>query len=250
MSIDQITLITQQLQQAQHIATAGQALVDGLSAYVAPCYLGIQRDIFTPAKQTHNAQFLHWLKKRENWQQIKAPIIDDGALFVPLHFGGRLQGMLIVDSDEAHVSHAITLGAILATRLDEIITAQLIQHTRQLALKITQALTVADVLKIAVENIPALFDCRNAVIYKFEPDDLRGEVLAEYPTKVAFGYDMGIHNYTLFTSAFSEAGIVIGDASETSITTQAMKNAMRTSGIVQYLSAPMIESACPEVKSR
>jgi PAS domain S-box-containing protein len=240
--MEQITQITQQIRHATQVTTAAQAVVDWLATSLAPAYIAIRHEIFTPANQTNNAQFMQWLKKQENWQTLNTPVVNDGALYVPLRYGGRAQGVLLVDSDDAAVSHAIVLGEMLAARLNEMTTAQLTQQTRKLALQITQATSVENLLKTAVENIPLLFDFQTAVIFRFEPDDLRGEILAEYPTRVAFGYDMGLHDYTQFCESFAATGIVIADGSEDTITSQAMKNAMRTASIAQYMAAPMLVS--------
>ncbi|MDQ7025919.1 MAG: GAF domain-containing protein [Anaerolineae bacterium] len=236
---EQFITITQQIRQANQIVSAAQALVDWLSTHIAPAYLGIGQDIFQPSQQTDNAEIVQWLRKPENWHEISAPVIVDGALFVPLRFGGHRKGMLVLASDESQANYAIILGEMLATRLDEIVTAQMTYQSRQLALQITQAVTVEALLKIAIENIPVLFDCQFAAILKFEPDDLRGEILAAYPRQVAFGHDVGLHDYTYFNNTFAQSPIVISDGSDPKVTSQAMRNIMQMASIAQYMATPM-----------
>src|SRR5688572_18716320 len=94
MSPEQYLTITRLLRKSSQPQDAAQALVDWLFTNLCPAYLMLPEGLLTSAKMERNPDFVRWLKDRNNWRELDQPEITPEAVFVPIIFGGRTQGVL------------------------------------------------------------------------------------------------------------------------------------------------------------
>jgi PAS domain S-box-containing protein len=240
MSPEQYLTITRLLRKSSQPQDAAQALVDWLFTNLCPAYLMLPEGLLTSAKMERNPDFVRWLKDRNNWRELDQPEITPEAVFVPIIFGGRTQGVLALDASVGNAIVAAPLAEMLAARFDAYHTASLTTKTRQLAQNMNQAPRHELLLRTALEGVVSLFDVAAAVVYRFEAGDKHGEIIAEYPAKSLVGRDLGAKDYPCFQEFFADERSVIVGNSEHPVVNRSIKAIMRTGGYHQFVAAPLI----------
>jgi signal transduction histidine kinase/putative methionine-R-sulfoxide reductase with GAF domain len=240
MSPEQYLAITRLIRKTSQPQDAAQALVDWLFLNLCPAYLMLPEGLLTSIKMERNPDFVRWLKDRNNWRELDQTEITPEAIFVPLVFGGRTQGVLALDGNAEKAVSAAPLAEMLAARFDAYYTATLTTRTRQLAQNLNQAPRHELLLKTALEGLVSLFDVAAAVVYRFESGDKHGEIIAEHPAKALLGRDLGAKDYQCFQDFFADERSVIVGNSEHPVVNRSIKAIMRTGGYHQFIAAPLI----------
>jgi PAS domain S-box-containing protein len=239
MSPEQLLSILQVIRQTSQPRDAAQALVDWFFEQHIPAYLILPEGLITNAELEHHADFVRLLNDSSNWHHLDKVEILAEAVLIPIRYGGRVQGVLGLDSNQpSHVQY-LPLVELLAARFDAYYTAHLTTAIRQLTERINQAKNLADMLQLAVESISNIFNVPIAAIYKLEIDDEQGEVLAEYPSRLILGRDIVGLDYPSFQKIFEEHSVLLIDNPEHPHLSKILRIAMRTGGYQQFLSVPM-----------
>jgi len=238
MAFEQLSQITRTLRQAATPQQAGQALIDWLAQYRGTAGLIFPQGLLRPDSRTLSPELVGWMKNRSNWMMMDAPHTTETHIFVPLRYGGRVQGVLALEQSEAK-AETVLLAEVLAARLDELYTAQITLGSRKLAQALNQAQHTSALLREAVEKIASIFDFQAAMVYRFEADSHQGEVIAEYPTRVALGRNLERSDYALFHKAFKQQGSIRHPSDGTAQISQQLRLMLRTGGYQQFLAVPM-----------
>jgi signal transduction histidine kinase/putative methionine-R-sulfoxide reductase with GAF domain/PAS domain-containing protein len=228
--------LTQNIRQSFDTVTATEALMAWLTEQDLHAAVALPQGVFAAMPQADDSAIVNWLQSPKHWQSLREPQVMDDFLLVPLVYGGRTRGTLAMPPDWGDM--AVLIGATLASRLDELHTATITQEARLLAEDINQAPDTTQLLMHAVQGMTEIFDFATTAIFKFKPADIRGEVLAEHPTRVLIGRDMGYSDYTRLAETLGERGYIISDGNG-DLDTKAMRLAMRTTGIRQFMTCAM-----------
>lgn len=240
IALEQVSQIAEQLRVAKTPTEAAEALIHGLTEYVGAAYLILPQRLFMSEGMSPDPEFVRWLKQRDNWRTLETPIIEAQALFIPLHYAGRVQGVLAVGADDASNPTITMLGQLLSARLDALYTANITRRVRKLSSSLGNLRHMSDFLKYAVEQITTTFDFSATMFYKFAPDDARGEIIAEYPTRVALGRSLNMNDHEAFSHYFDGGILHYTGEQQLDFYTKQLQIAMRTGGYQQFIAAPMI----------
>lgn len=243
MASSNILTITQQIRNLPDSTVATQALVDWVTREYGTAYLMLGDTLKTSDDIERNPNFVRWLSDQNNWRKLEQSEQMSGALFVPIIYGGRTQGILAVDNPKEDVFQVIPFVEMLATRLDAEMTALMMIRARQLADEINHATQLDEMLQIAVQGLLPILDVDVALVFKFEPNDKQGKSIAEYPSRVTLGRDMGANDYVAFSKLFKD-GLITLTENNKNIIGQKVRTAMRTVGTKQILATPMISTGC------
>lgn len=238
MSVENLLFITQQIRYQPNSSDAAQTLVSWVTEHYGTAYLMLPDGLKIAEDIQRNPDFVRWLNDRNNWRELQQAEQTSNALFIPLVFSGRTQGVLAIDNPHADAFQAIPLAEILATRLDAEVTARMMVRTRQLAETINNETQVDSMLENALKSLIPILNVSAGVVYKFEPEDMQGEAIAEYPSRMTFGRDMGLIDYVSFCKLFENGAFTATD--DDKIVGNTVRTAMRAVGAKQILAAPMI----------
>ncbi|MEM9953871.1 MAG: GAF domain-containing protein [Chloroflexota bacterium] len=242
MQTPTLLTLTQQLRQLPTVTQAGVTLVNWITAEHGIAYLMLPTGLITSEGTERKPQIVRWLNDRSQWRDTQAPQLTDDGLFIPLYYNGRTQGIVVVEDVDESAYSIIPLVEILATRLDTEHTATMVFKARQLAEKINLANQLEEMLKDATQGIFSLFESINAVIYWFDESDGRGEAVAEHPSRVAIGRDLGFDGYTRFCELLDNQNPVIINEANDNPQTRTLRTMMRTIGAQQLVMTPMLAS--------
>ncbi len=231
--------ITQQIRQLPQTSDAAKLLVEWITTQHGHAYLMLNDGLMTANDVDRNPQIVRWIQDRTQWRDLSTPELTHDALFVPVIYHGKTQGILVVEAVDEHALQIVPVLEILAVRLDTEFTAVMVSKARQLTESVNRTSTLTTMLAQSVEGLVPLFDAINAVVFRFEVHDMQGEAIAEYPSQVAIGRDMGAQDYSRFNALFSESSILTLTDETLPSTCKMLRTAMRTIGAKQVIAAPM-----------
>lgn len=234
--------ITHQLRHLPQSADAAKALINWVTQEYNLAYLMLPNGLTVSEDMARNPDLVRWLTERSNWQDLQETKLESGILYIPIIFGGRTRGIFVLDNANEDAYPIVPLLEIFAARLDTELTARIIFRARELAEKINRQNQVDVMLAEAVKGLVPILDAVSAVIFKFEPDDMRGEAIAEFPSRVTIGRDMGANDYTAFSRVFKDKAVItFADIDDTSGGNM-IRTAMRTIGAKQVVATAMYAS--------
>ena len=239
MPSQNLLTITQDLRHIPQSDDAAKMLVDQVTQAYGTAYLMLPGGLVVAENVTRNPDLVRWLNERNHWRDMKQAELTSGILYIPILYGGQTRGMFILDGVDDDALHLVPLVELFAARLDTERTANLIFQSRELAEEINRQTQVDALLETVVKGLVPLFDAVSAVIFRFEPDDMQGEAIAEFPSRVAIGRDMGAHDYTAFTRLYRQGVLTVTEHVHIPGSSM-LRTAMRTIGAKQVISAPMI----------
>lgn len=239
MASEQILSIMQIIRQSAQPPEAARALVEWFYEQGISAYLMLEGELITPADMKRSSDFVRWINEASTWGKLDKPEIMAEAVFAPIRYRGNIQGILGLDTQDNSVVHYLPLVDLLAARFDAYDMAQLTNRVRQLTETINQATTLSEMLQLVVEGVRKIFDTAVAMIYKYEPDDINGEIIAEYPSHLMLGRDMGLGAYSAFCKLFENQGAYIISSEEQEGLSNQFRVAMRTGSYQQSLFVPM-----------
>src|SRR5690606_7435655 len=128
MSTETLLTITHQLRYTPNLSDATQALVDWLTNHYSTAYLMLPNELIRSENTEPNPDLLLWLNDPTNWRNLRQPELSSGTLLIPLVYGGRTQGALILENATEDTFQALPLVEVLAARLDTEFSDQLMQQ--------------------------------------------------------------------------------------------------------------------------
>jgi len=237
MSSETLLTITQQLRYTPRAIDAAGALVAWIIEEYGNAYLILPHGLIGSKNQSHNPRIVDLLNKG-NWVDLQFPELSDNGWFIPIIYGGRTRGVLLVQQTNQIVLEVVPLVEVLAGRLEDEITHDKLSQSLELAATINRQTDRETMLKRVVEGLTPIMDALTALVFRFQPDDVNGEVIAEYPTQVALGQHFGANDYTSFSRTFNDNDIIIRSNKDNLIGN--LNVVMQQAGAHQLVAAPMI----------
>lgn len=241
MSSAPILSVIQTIRQANRPQEAAQALVVWFYERRIPAYLLIGDELILPPDMKPNPDFVDWLEDTTHWRELDKIEMMADAIIIPIAFGGRVQGVLGLETSEhQEILQFIPLVELLAARFDADYTTQLRSRVYQLIEGINRSSSFDEMLQLLVETIPQIFDMSFAAIYKFASDDSHGEIIAEYPLQVMLGQDLRLGDYATFCNLFEDKAVLVLSVDESETALNQIKALMRNGDYQQAMLIPLV----------
>lgn len=230
--------LLKQIRVADSAVEAAQPLVDLLKLNSSQVFCVLGETLITDNDHALPTDLHQWIDGTVSTHYRAMQTVPDGWDVHILRDDTAVHGMLIVEQGQTDNTLAL-LADVVGMRCGELVRHDLTRNTRQLSKMIAQAETLEDMLRVAAEGLTRVLQCSHATIAQFEPDDMQCEIIAEYPTTIGIGQDLGLNDYSYFNNFFNEYTVGIGNLQRNTLVNAAMCDLMTQAGIEQYMAAPM-----------
>lgn len=238
MSSETLLTITQQLRYTPKATDAAGALVAWIIEEYGNAYLMLPEGLIGSKSQSHNPRIVDLLNKG-NWVELQFPELSDDGWFIPIIYGGKTRGVLLIQQRTQVILEIVPLVEVLASRLDTAYTRDKLTRSGELVTTINHQITREDLLQHVVEGLASIMSAVSVLFFRFQPDDVKGEVIAEYPTRLAIGQHFGANDYTTFSRAFTAGDILIRSSDDDKLPGN-LNVVMQQAGAQQLVAVPLI----------